>query len=118
MTEEKTRDWPFYVLGSLLGIASGIVHVGVEDPLLTALFVVASTMCLGFLRPRRPWRWTLLVGIMVPIVMLTANLLNYYTTFTRVGLYGSVIIILPGIAGAFGGMFGRRVLQEISFSKK
>ena len=52
-------DTSIYVLGSILGIGAGILDVKVGDLLLTAMFVLASTMLLGALRPERPWRWIL-----------------------------------------------------------
>ena len=102
-----------YLSALLCGAFAGVVHVAVEDPLLTSLVVLISTMALGFMRPEKPWRWTLLVGLMVPVVMLTANAIGYYETFTRAGLYGSVLIMLPGVAGAFGGFFGRKFIRVI-----
>src|SRR4051794_3931260 len=60
----------FYILAVVLGTLAGLAHITIEDPLITALIVLTSTMFLGFMRPTRPWRWTLLVGMMVPIVMI------------------------------------------------
>lgn len=108
-----TRDPLFYLLAIFFGILSGILHITVEDPLLTALAVTAATMFLGFLRPERPWRWTLIVGLAVPVVMIAANLSKYYVTLTRAGIYGSGLIILPGFAGAYGGSFGRMFIKQI-----
>jgi hypothetical protein len=107
-----------YFIAVVCGILAGIVHITIGDPLLTALVVLISTMGLGFTRPERPWRWVLLVGLLVPVVMLTANLLHYYRTLTRAGLYGSVLIILPGIAGAFGGSFGRKFVRVMFQGKE
>ena len=55
-------------------------------------------------------RWLLIVGLMVPVVMLSANALHYYRTLTRAGLAGSILIMLPGVAGAYGGHFGRKFI--------
>ncbi len=118
MPETTTSRAPlFYLLAILFGIFSGLLHVTVQDPLLTALAVTMATMFLGFMRPLKPWRWTLIVGLAVPIVMIAANLAKYYVTLTRAGIYGSVLIMLPGFAGAYGGMFGRMFMKEM-FGKK
>jgi len=100
------------------GILAGVVHVTIGDPLLTALVVLIATMVLGFYRPAQPWRWVLVVGLLVPAVMLAANLLHYYRTLTRAGLYGSVLIMLPGIAGAYGGSFGRKFIRVMFEGKQ
>jgi TctA family transporter len=42
--------------------------------------------------------------------MLAGNVLHYYRTLTRAGLAGSILIMLPGIAGAYGGHFGRKFI--------
>jgi hypothetical protein len=108
--ETQNGDAVFYGIAVALGMFCGVVHVGVRDPLLTALSVLVSTMFLGYMRPSRPWRWVLLVGLFVPAVMTGANLMGYYRDLSRAGLYGSVLIMLPGIAGAFGGHVGRRFI--------
>ena len=110
-TNHEQRDGVFYGLAVVLGMLSGVLFTAMQDPLLTTLMVMASTMFLGFMRPRRPWRWTLLVALLVPAVMLSANLLNYYRDFSRAGLYGSVLVLLPAVAGAYGGHFGRGFLR-------
>ena len=110
---EASNDAVFYGIAVVLGILCGVVHVGVRDPLLTALSVLVSTMFLGYMRPSRPWRWVLLVGLFVPAVMTGANLMGYYRDLSRAGLYGSALIMLPGVAGAFGGHFGRAFMREM-----
>jgi hypothetical protein len=116
--EPKTRDVLFYGIAIICGVLGGIVHITIGDPLLTSLVVLISTMVLGFMRPQRPWRWLLIVGLLVPVVMLTANTLDYYRTLTRAGLYGSVLIMLPGIAGAYGGSFGRKFIRVMFQGKE
>ncbi len=109
-------DAVFYGIAVVLGVGCGALHVAVRDPLLTALGVVMSTMFLGYMRPSKPWRWVLLVGLFVPILMTGANLVGYYKDLSRAGLYGSALVMLPGVAGAFGGHFGRRFMR-VMFGK-
>lgn len=116
--EKQPSDILFYVIAIICGILSGILHVTIGDPLLTALAVLMSTMFLGFMRYQRPWRWLLIVGFLVPVVMLTANAFGYYRTLTRAGLYGSVLIMLPGIAGSYGGAVGRRFVRVMFQGKE
>ncbi len=110
MQESKKSDWLFYVIAVICGILAGIAHITIGDPLLTSLVVLISTMVLGFSRPERPWRWVLIVGLLVPVVMGVANLTHHYVTLTRAGLAGSILIMLPGVAGAYGGHFGRKFI--------
>lgn len=113
----------FALFALLLGAGCGALHVLVEtmqepDPLLSALAVTAVTMFLGILRPARPWRWVLAVGIPVPLAILIARVVIPTAHFTRASVAGSILVSLPGCAGAFGGSLLRRKLQDIFFEDK
>jgi len=95
-----------------LGALAGWVDIKVGDLLLTAMLVLASCMILGFVRPGRPWRWVLLIGICVPIV----DWLAYWILSQkpdRAQIYESFLAFLPGIAGAYGGALGRGVVNNL-----
>ena len=101
-----------YVLSILFGLVAGFVDVRFGDLLLTALFVLAATMVLGALRPERPWRWTLLVAVFVPVAQGVAYLLLTKKPY-RAQIYESFLGFLTGIAGAYGGSTARRGLGEL-----
>jgi ABC-type Na+ efflux pump permease subunit len=108
----------FALFALLLGIGCGALHVLVEsleppDPLLSALAVTAATMLMGVVRPARPWRWVLLIGVPVPLAILIASVAIPNAHFTRAAIAGSILIMLPGIAGGFGGSILRRKLSEL-----
>ncbi|MGA3105075.1 MAG: hypothetical protein ABSD53_11385 [Terriglobales bacterium] len=109
-------DVVYYLLAGLSGALAGWLDIKVGDLLLTAMVVLAANMLLGFLSPRRPWRWVLIVGLFVPVVEWLA-----YWLLTekpdRAQIYESFLAFLPGIAGAFGGAFGRKVVNDL-FAKK
>ena len=105
-------DRGVYALGSFLGLVAGFLDVKFGDLLLTALFVLATTMFLGALRPRRPWRWTLLVAVFVPVTQGIAYLLLTERPY-RAQVYESFLGFLTGIAGAYGGSTARRGLREL-----
>jgi hypothetical protein len=122
MTESKPERFPllFGLFALLLGIGCGVLHVLVEtmeepDPLLSALAVTVAAMFLGLLRPARPWRWVLFVGVPVPLAILIASYVIPTAHFTRASIAGSVLVSLPGCAGAFGGSMLRRKISEIFF---
>ena len=109
---QDESDRGIFILGAMLGICAGWLDTKFTDLLLTALFVLASTMLLGALRPQRPWRWTLLVAVFVPIVQLLAYLLMTHKPY-RAQIYESFLGFLTGIAGAYGGSVGRKGLNEL-----
>ena len=113
----------FALFALLLGVGCGALHVLVAwldqpDPLLSALAVTVATMMLGTLRPARPWRWVLLVGAPVPLTILLAGLAIPAAHFTRATIAGSILIVLPGFAGAYGGSVLRRKITEIFYENK
>lgn len=108
----RRHDILNYVLGGVLGICAGILDVKIGDLLLTALFVLASTMLLGALRPARPWRWTLTVAVFVPIVQVLAYLFLTEKPYPA-QIYESLLGFLTGVAGAYGGAVGRRGMDEL-----
>jgi len=114
MTRPRS-DVPYYLLAGLCGIGAGWMDVVVDDLLFTALIVLASTMLMGLLRPRQPWRWVIVVGIFVPITEFLAY--KFLTVKpTRAQIYGSFLAFFPGIAGAFGGSFFRGVFDNLRSS--
>jgi len=113
MTQQSASvDTRIYILGAVLGVCAGVLDVMAGDLLLTALFVLCSTMLLGGLRPERPWRWILTVGMFVPVVQLLA-----YAFLTQkpypAQIYESCLGFLTGIAGAYSGAVGRKVWGEL-----
>ena len=93
-------------------MGAGWADVALNDLLFTALLVLASCMMLGLLRPRRPWRWVVVVGILIPLTELAAYLILTVKP-TRAQVYGSFLAFLPGIAGAFGGSFMRKLVDHL-----
>ena len=105
-------DTRVYVLASFLCVAAGLLDVKLGDLLLTAMWVLASTMVLGGLRPERPWRWIVAVAIWVPLTQLVAFLFMQQKPY-RAQIYESFLGFLTGIAGAYGGSVLRRGIVEL-----
>jgi hypothetical protein len=114
MAEPKAgeSDVRIHILGAVLGICAGILDVTLDDLLLTALFVLASTLVLGALRPERPWRWIVVVGVLVPGVQLFAYLFLGQKPYAA-QIYESCLGFVTGIAGAYGGSVVRRGIEEL-----
>src|ERR1700731_4816202 len=111
-----SSDAPFYVLAALAGIGTGCVDVAVDDLLFTALLAVMACMALGMLRPQWPWRWVAVVSAFVPLTELGAYLIRAVKP-TRAQVYGSFLVALPGIAGAYGGAVARRAIDALRQGK-
>ena len=113
LPNRKSRADGFcYWLAVVSGVAAGWLDIKVGDLLLTAIAVLAANMLLGFLSPRHPWRWVLLVGVFVPVV----EWLAYFFLSEkpeRAQIYESFLAFVPGIAGAVGGSVGRGVVDNL-----
>jgi len=105
-------DAPFYVLAALAGVVTGWVDITVNDLLLTALLVLAACIALGLMRPQRPWRWVVTVGVFVPLTEFAAYMAHTLKP-THAQIYGSFLAFLPGIAGAYGGSLMRGVVDNL-----
>ncbi|HVN20893.1 MAG TPA: hypothetical protein VMU05_19050 [Dongiaceae bacterium] len=115
-SSRSIRDFWYYIVAMGCGIGTGWADVTANDLLFTALLVVFSCMMLGLLRPRAPWRWVLIVGAMIPLSEYAAS--KFLTVKpTRDQMYGSILDFLPGIAGAYGGSFMRRVVENLKGKK-
>ncbi len=106
----------YYLLAAISGAAAGWLDIKVSDLLLTAMVVLAANILLGILSPRRPWRWVLIIGVFVPVVEWLAY---FFLTQKpdRAQIYESFLAFLPGIAGAYGGAMGRRVVDNLFTGK-
>jgi len=109
---EKPADYFPYVFAVVAGGLAGWVDIKVNDLLFTALLVLAPCMVLGLLRPVKPWRWVLTVVACVPLAELFAHI-YLAQRLQRSQLYGSLLTILPAIAGAYGGSLMRGVIKNL-----
>jgi hypothetical protein len=109
---QSGHDTLHYVLAILFGVLAGWADIKVGDLLFTAMIVLAACIVLGFLRPSRPWRWVLIIGVMIPVI----EWLAYYFLSQkpeRAQIYESFLAFMPGIAGAYGGALGRGVVNNL-----
>ena len=109
-------DQVYYLLAAAFGILAGWMDIKVGDLLFTAMIVLAACIVLGYLRPKKPWRWVVLIGICVPLVEWLAYFLLKQKP-QRAQVYESFLAFLPGIAGAYGGALGRGVVENLFADK-
>jgi nitrate/nitrite transporter NarK len=105
-------DIPFYLLAALLGICAGLLEIKLGDLLATALFVMCSTMVLGFMRPKNAWRWIVVVAVFVPVIRIAAYAILKQKPY-RAQIWESALGFLTGIAGAYGGVLARKGVDEL-----
>ncbi len=101
-----------WIAGTVSGVMAAICHRFVPEQGLTLLWVMFSTMVLGCWKPHRPWRWTLLVGLVVPAEAVFHKI-SCPAQVARAEVYGSFLALLPALVGAYGGSFMRRMVQNV-----
>ena len=109
---EAHGDSFFYLLAAASGALAGWVNIRVQDLLFTALLVMIPCMVFGLLRPHRPWRWAVLVGIFVPLIELLSYLF-FKANLVRAHVLQSFLALLPALVAAYGGAFGRGVINNL-----
>jgi ABC-type multidrug transport system permease subunit len=116
MSETKNEGGWVYLLGPFLGAVAGCIQIKFGDLLLTALVVMAFTMLLGILRPKRPWRWMVLVAV---FVLLSQGAAYFFLTerSSREQIFESMLGFLTGTVGAYAGSLFRRALSVFTEGK-
>jgi hypothetical protein len=112
----QTSDVAVYFLAALLGASAGLLEIRLGDLLITALFVLLSTLVLGFVRPRNAWRWILVVCAFVPLLRLAAYWLLGQRA-DRAQILESLLGFVTGTAGAYAGVLGRKGIDELFRSR-
>jgi len=110
------HDTLIYGLAAAAGLFTGWVDIRVNDLLFTALLVSGFCMILGVLRPERPWRWVVIIGICVPAAVVVGYLVLTERP-TRAQVWESFLAFFPGIAGAYGGAMMRQAIGNILSGK-
>jgi hypothetical protein len=118
--KQAVRSLPVYILGVLSGLLVAWLDVrapwGDDSAKVVLLLWVAVTGPLGYLRPRRPWRWALVVGPWLPLTHLARHVLGM-PDMIHPNTYATILLLFPvSVAacslGAYGGALLRRVALE------
>ena len=116
-TRVPKSDILVYALAVLLGACAGLLEVTVNDVLATALFVLMSTLVLGFCRPRHAWRWIAVVGVFVPLARLLVLVFMNQRPY-HAQIWASGLGFVTGIAGSYAGAMSRQAVDELFRSHK
>jgi hypothetical protein len=101
-----------WLVGFVFGLIAAAIHLLLPEQGLTFLWVMIATMILGFWERQAPWRWVILVVPFIPIADFVHKFLQSEQE-TRASLWGALLMVLPAIAGSYGGSFMRLAMQNL-----
>jgi hypothetical protein len=91
------------------GFIAGAVDFNNDEPQAAVIVIIVFAGLLGFIQPRKAWRWALIVGLGVPIVYLIAAALGYQPkSVPEPGWYASLIALIPAFISAYCGVLLRK----------
>ncbi|MGH7583969.1 MAG: hypothetical protein ACREL5_12155 [Gemmatimonadales bacterium] len=76
---------------------------GWDDTGITAFAMLLAATVLGFIAPRRPWRWALAIGVWIPLHLVAQS-----PTWATIR-FAPLVLIFP-LVGAYAGMLVRRLV--------
>ena len=116
VSDDVRRDLPFLALAVVAGLALAWVYLHTDDDAFVVLPLLGATGLLGLIRPRRAWRWALLVGIWLPLgqlfTLVTKIPLPYQNNWEGVVAVLGIALVL-GLVGTYAGALLRRLVGLI-----
>lgn len=100
-------------LALLGGLIAGTIDFNATEPQPAALLVLIFAGLLGMIQPRAAWRWAIIVALGLPLAHLSLRQLGFQPRDpVSPGEYATLIALIPGFIGAYGGVLIRRVAQS------
>jgi hypothetical protein len=96
------------------GFVAGAIDFNNDEPQAAVLVIIVFAGVLGFIQPRKAWRWALIVGLGVPIVYLIATAFGYSSRgVPEPGWYASLIALIPAFISTYCGVLLRKALSAV-----
>jgi len=110
--QRMIMDVVWVIVALIGGFLAGAVDFNNNEPQAAVIVIVVFAGLLGFIQPRKAWRWALIVGLGVPIVYLIATALGYSSkSVPEPGWYASLIALIPAFISTYCGALLRKALS-------
>ncbi len=108
--------WQFDLLCMAMAVLGGLIAGAVDfrndEPQAAVIIIVAFAGLLGFVQPKKAWRWAIIVGLGVPAVYLIFTALGYQSkSVPEPGWYASLIALIPAFLSTYGGVLLRKMIS-------
>jgi hypothetical protein len=101
-----------FALAVIGAFIAGAVDFNNDEPQAAMIVIVVFAGSLGFIQPRKAWRWAIIVGLGVPTVYLIATALgNYAKSVPEPGWYASLIALIPAFVSTYCGVLLRKAIS-------
>jgi hypothetical protein len=102
-----------FTLAVIGAFIAGAVDFNNDEPQAAMIVIVVFAGLLGFIQPRKAWRWAIIVGLGVPIMYLIATALGYHSkSVPEPGWYASLIALIPAFISTYCGVLLRKALSK------
>ena len=92
---------------------AGAMDFNNDEPQAAVIVIVVFAGLLGFIQPRKAWRWAIIVGLGVPTVYLIATALGYHSkSVPEPGWYASLIALIPAFISTYCGVLLRKAISS------
>lgn len=115
MTITRYR-WQFDLLCMAMAVLGGFIAGAVDfrngEPQAAVLVILVFAGSLGFVQPKKAWRWAVIVGLGLPAVYLISTALGYQSkSVAEPGWYASLIALIPAFLSTYGGVLLRKLIS-------
>jgi hypothetical protein len=93
-----------WLLALVLAAATAALDIRLRDTSTSLIAILFVTMVLGYIGPRRAWRWGLLLGAALPFAHLVTH---------RAGELAGLLALVPAFVGAYLGAFLEKMVREL-----
>jgi hypothetical protein len=130
MNSRAERLW--YMLAVAVGMLCAIIGLHTDNVQFNVLFIFVQCAVFGFARPTHAWRWAFMIALCIPLSLafnmvvtlpsprdlsgparlFVAPLVVFFRSPNPVSageMMGSLVALLPGLAGAYLGAWMSRV---------
>lgn len=102
-----------YLGAVLISGFTGYIHLRVDADRLVLLLLVAGCFVCGTVRPTGAWRWALIVGLGIPLVMLVGHGVPADSLSRRDVDLPLPAPLIPALLGAYSGALVRRLAPQL-----
>ena len=88
----------------ILAAGTAALDLSLRDTSTSLIAILLVSMIVGYLGPRRAWRWGLLFGAFLPLGHLMMH---------RSGELAGLLAFLPAFVGAYLGAFLEKMVREL-----